>query len=78
MKRKQNNLNRIRGKNGRSKVAIITFLHAFNVASKAVNDLLVFVAFQKLFQMHTPLEARLFCPEDILNRGIMKICSGVT
>ena len=47
----------------------ITF-YPFNLALKAENDLPAFVSHLRLFQMHTPLYAKLFCPEDVLNRGI--------
>ena len=55
MKRKQNKLNYVRDKrNGRLKWSI-KFLHAFNFALKAENDVLVFLSHVRLFQMHTPL-----------------------
>ena len=37
-------------------------LHPFNFALKAENDLLVFASHVRLFQMHTPLYAKLFVP----------------
>ena len=52
------------------KVAIITFLHVFNLALKAENDLLSFVSFEMLFQMNTRPLGKAFCLEDVLNRGI--------
>ena len=44
--------------------------YPFNFALKAENDLLIFVSQVRFFQMHTPLYVKLFCPEDVLNRGI--------
>ena len=43
---------------------------SFNFALEAENDLLVFVSHVRLFQMDTPLYAKLFCPEDVLNKEI--------
>ena len=52
-------------------MAILTS-SCFQFALKAENELLVFVSYVKLFQMHTPLYAKLFCPEDVLNRRISR------
>ena len=53
------------------KIKIVNIIfYPFNFALKAENDLLVFVSRVRLFQMHTPLYAKLFCSDDVLNRGI--------
>ena len=70
MKRKRNKLKYVRDKrNGKLKWSI-QFLHPFNFALMEENNLLGFVSHVRLFQMHTPLYAKLFCPKDVFGRGM--------
>ena len=53
-----------------SGVIIRTGFH--NLCLKAKNVLACFASLLRLFQIRAPLNSKLFCPEDVLNRGMRR------
>ena len=51
---------------------VITRTDFHNLCLKAKNLLASFASLLRLFQIRAPLNSKLFCPEDVLNRGMRR------